>query len=92
MTMLEVFRNNDKEYLRWAGKNSTGFVVNVDEPPTSKEYPMVHRATHRLLTSPNKQNYTTKRYFKVCSDDLTELEEWAQRERGRSLNPCGTCM
>jgi hypothetical protein len=90
--MLEIFVNDEKGYLQWAAKNQHGFIVNADEPPTSLDYPMVHRVTHKAMTSPKRQNYTTGRYFKVCSNDMRELETWAKRERGRSLNPCGICM
>jgi hypothetical protein len=90
--MPEVFKNDEKGYLRWAASNPHGFIVNADEPPTSPDYPMVHRATHKAMTSPQRQNYTTGRYFKVCSNDMSELERWAKRERGKSLNPCGICM
>ena len=90
--MIEIFRNDDRGYLRWTAANPHGFIVNVDEPATSPDYPMIHRATHRSMTSPRRTNYTTKRYFKVCSADAGELERWAKRERGRPLNPCKACM
>jgi hypothetical protein len=90
--MFRQFVNDDKGYLRWALENPKGFIVNADEPPTSPDYPMVHRATDSRMTSPKNQNYTTRRYFKVCSNDLRELEAWARRERGRALKPCGHCM
>jgi hypothetical protein len=90
--MLREFRNDERGYLRWAAENPGGFIVNADEPATSPDYPMVHRSTHRSMTSPTRENYTTGRYFKVCSDNMRELEQWARRERGRSLNPCKQCM
>ena len=78
--MLEVFTNDDRGYLRWAMRNPRGFIVNADHDRVSPDYPMIHRATHRALTSPKKENYTTRRFFKVCSDKRNELERWA---RGR---------
>ena len=85
--MPEVFINDETGYLQWAAKNPNGFIVNVDEPPTSPDYPLVHRATHKVMTSPKRQ-----KLHKVCSNDMSELEKWAKRERSRSLNPCGKCM
>jgi hypothetical protein len=90
--MFEIFINDEKGYLRWAAKNPKGFIANADNDFRSPVYPMVHRATHKALTSPKRQNYTTGRFFKVCSDNMSELEKWAKRERGRSLTPCGICL
>jgi len=90
--MFKQFVNDDSGYLTWALENPNGYIVNADEPATSPAYPMVHRATDKRMTSPKNQNYTTGRFFKVCSNDMNELEVWAKRERGRALNPCGHCM
>ena len=90
--MFKKFEKDEERYLEWVQNNPNGFIVNADEPASSTEYPMVHRATHRLMTSPKKQNYTTGRYFKVCSNDMKDLETWAKQVRGRSLNPCRKCM
>ena len=90
--MPKIFINDEHGYLRWAANNPKGFIVNADEPHTSPDYPMVHRATHKAMTTSRRQNYTTGRYFKVCSNDMGELEKWAKRIRGRSLNHCGICM
>lgn len=90
--MEKVFIKDDKGYLLWATKNPNGFIVNADEPATSPDYPMVHRATHKALTSPKRKNYTTGRFFKVCSNDISDLEKWAKAKRGRKLTPCSICM
>lgn len=57
--MLREFRNDEKGYLRWAQENPHGFIANADEPARSPDYPMVHRATHRSMTSPTRKNYTS---------------------------------
>ncbi len=90
--MLRIFTNDEKDYLQWAVMNPRGFIVNSDHDRVSPDYPMIHRATHKALTSPKRQNYTTKRFFKVCSNKRHELEQWARRQRGRSLQPCRICM
>lgn len=90
--MPEIFRDDEKGYLLWAARNPDGFIVNTDKAGTDPHYPMVHRATHRIMTSPKIQNYTTASYFKVCSNDMDELERWSERERRKSLSRCGTCM
>ena len=84
-------KNMEAEYLAWVEANQNGFVVNIDEPQNFPQYPMVHRASHKAISSRKRSNYTTHQYFKVCHTDLEVLERWALRE-GHSLKCCGTCM
>jgi len=49
--VLEIFINNEKGYLRWATTNPNGYIVNADNDFVSPHYPMVHRATHKAMTS-----------------------------------------
>ena len=90
--MVEQFKNDEGGYLRWVTANPMGFVANVDEPQYVAQYPMVHSASHKAVSSPVRTNYTTGKYFKVCSTDLKALEEWSQRNYGRSLTRCAQCM
>lgn len=85
--MEEVFDKDEPGYLRWAETNRRiGYIVNTDHDERSPVYPMVHRATHRALTSERRGNYTTgPRFFKVCSTNIRDLERWAMRERNRPL-------
>ena len=89
--MLVRFENNEKGYLDWIRLNQSRFVLNTDQDHVSPVYPMLHRASHRLISSPARENYTTNRFFKVCSDNVRELESWSRTERGRSLTKCKTC-
>jgi len=56
--MVKRFEKDEQQYLDWAQNNPNGFIVNADEPATSPDYPMVHRATHKSMTSP--KNRTTR--------------------------------
>ena len=49
---------------------------------------MVHRTAHKLLTSSKIGGFTTGDYEKICSDDLTELEEWSKENYGKRLTFC----
>lgn len=90
--MILHFDNNEEEYLAWVHANPNGFVVNVDRARRVPHYPMVHRATHGLMSSPARTNYTTNDYIKICSPELSELEGFSLSEYGRALNRCETCM
>jgi hypothetical protein len=89
--MLERFEKDDRAYLDWVRGNQLGFVVNTDQDHVSPDYPMLHKASHGLISSPSRENYTNNRFFKVCSDNVEELESWSRAERGRSLTRCKTC-
>lgn len=86
------FDNDEEGYLAWVRANPTGFVVNVDRARRVPHYPMVHRATHGLMSSSTRTNYTANDYIKICSVDLGELEAHSLAEYGRVLNRCATCM
>ena len=89
--MIEKFQNDDLGYLAWVQSNPSGFVVNIDEPNTTPSYPMVHAASHRAISSGSRENYTSGRYFKVCSTSLTDLEKWTMEHYRRPLVRCKTC-
>ena len=72
--MIERFENDEAGYLKWVQSNSTGYVVNVDEPQYFPQYPMVHVATHKAISSTARSNYTSSGYLKFCSTDLEALE------------------
>ncbi len=66
--------------------------ANIDYDGRIRSYPMVHRASHKSLSTAKRGNYTTARYYKVCSQDLEELESWSRERFGKNLTRCKTCM
>jgi hypothetical protein len=52
---------------------------------------MLHRASCKHIKPPAYTNWTTTGFIKTCSTDVTALVEWARREVGGTLKPCGTC-
>jgi hypothetical protein len=89
---MQTFINNDDGYLAWVHSNPTGFVANVDQPQYVKQYPMVHRASHKAVTTSKRGNYTTARYYKVCSTDLAVLEAWSKATFNKKLTYCKSCL
>lgn len=84
---MEEFRDDDKAFQRWMTRHYRGYVVNCYRKPTP-DYLVLHASGCSSLT--RYENYTTKDYIKVCSEDLSELKAWA-RGLGGSLQPCGEC-
>ena len=90
--MIEEFPNDEEGYLRWVQSEPAGYVVNIDDPNSWPKYPMVHVASHKSMSSASRSNYTTGKYFKVCSVNLDELEQWSQRNYQKALTRCKSCM
>ena len=90
--MLRKFVNDEGGYLEWVSTNPNGFVVNVDEPQSWLNYPMVHLSTCKHIHSAARTNYTTGRYFKVCSTDFDELQRWSVDTYKKELTRCRHCQ
>jgi hypothetical protein len=90
--MVSVFDNDEDEYIAWVLANQDGFVANVDRDLNFSQYPMVHKATHKLIWSPKIGNFTTGDYTKFCSASLPDLERYAQSKYRRQLTYCATCF
>jgi hypothetical protein len=87
-TPMHIFKNDDEGYLEWVAAHPFGYIVNVDEPQQFANYPMIHGAAHKAMTSSKRSNYTTHQYYKVCGTSLPELEAWSQATFGRKLIRC----
>ena len=89
-TGFEQFVKDDEGYLCWLTENPRGFVVNSHRRPV-RIYLKLHRASCKHIQPPAYTNFTTNDYIKTCSTEVTALAEWARREVGGDLNPCGIC-
>ena len=92
-----IFKNrpNDDEFIEWIDENPNGFVLNILRPKTpsniSKEHPKIHFANCSGLKKSLGSSSTTKKYFKVCSNSIEELERWSLNTYQKGLTPCRTC-
>jgi hypothetical protein len=90
--MLEVFIDQDRQYLAWLAANPGGYVVNTYRSP-SPNYLKLHLSACRTISgNPTRGRWCTKDYAQVCSPIIGELTDWATREVGGKLEPCGTCL
>ncbi len=90
--MVIVFDYYESDYLSWVKSNPRGFVVNIDRARSVRNYPMVHSASHALISSDKIGNFTTGDYIKFCSTDLEALERFSESMLGCSLTRCSQCM
>ena len=97
MSDIEIFENmpNDDEFIEWIDENPNGFILNILRPKIpsniSKEHPKIHFANCSGLKKSLGSSSTTKKYFKVCSNSIEELEQWSWFKYQKGLTPCGTC-
>lgn len=95
---MQPFKNKEKEFLGWIRRHSdNGFLLNcVNGASDSPGWPyMLHRANCVKFTAPNRRsgkNFTTHRYFKVCSTDRAELELWAKSVLKEPVRKCRLCL
>ena len=95
MSDIVIFKNmpNDDDYNKWIEENSNGFVLNIDQTkdPSKiyKDYPKIHFANCGQLNK--RPGRTTRKYFKVCSNSIEELEQWSWFKYQKALTLCGTC-
>jgi hypothetical protein len=90
--MIHFFDRDEAGYLRWLTANPEGFVLNADRAGVMPQYPMIHRASHKLVSSPQIGNFTTGDYIKMCSADLDALAEAGRQRFGRAPTYCRQCM
>lgn len=84
-----IIENDDDIYLAWLESNPDGFVVNAENPPRAASA-RLHRATCRHISTPERSNWTTTGYIKVCSNLIDELKQWARGTVGEAAE-CGVC-
>lgn len=89
---VEVFDDRESEYLDWVARNPAGYIANMDRAERVPQYPMIHRATHRAVSSDRIGGFTTGAYLKLCSTDLDVLQRELQDRYRRAATQCKQCM
>lgn len=88
---VEVFDDRESDYLGWIARHPEGYVANVDRAGVVPQYPMIHRASHRLMSSDRIGGFTTGAYLKLCSTDLDALQREVQVRFKRPATHCKVC-
>lgn len=89
---VETFDDRESEYLDWIARHPDGYVANADRADVVPQYPMIHRASHRLMSSERIGGFTTGAYIKLCSIDLETLRRALHARFRRPATHCGHCM
>ena len=87
-----LFDDEEEAYLLRIEANPDGFVVNTDRRRTMPDYPMIHAANHKSLSSDKIGGFTSGAYIKICSPHRAKLEKFCEREFGRQVTVCATCL
>jgi hypothetical protein len=79
-----------QELQRWRTENSSGYIINVKSSTNA----MLHTSECRIHFG--DVNITEERYnlgnkTKICSNDKSELIEWAKKEIDGILKECKSC-
>ncbi|MGY1521526.1 hypothetical protein [Luteimonas sp. A482] len=89
---VEMFDNRESEYLAWVARHPAGYVANADRADNVAQYPMIHRASHRAVSSDKIGGFTTGAYIKFCSIDLELPRRELHARFKRRATHCGQCM
>jgi len=87
--MCEKFESNEAGFRKWLKENQEGYIINSDKQRSDPQYPKLHRASCKSLSS--WDNYTTNSYYKICCNDKQALERHIKGKDGRTLTYCGLC-
>jgi hypothetical protein len=92
---IEIFIDDDNNFLQWLLNNPSGFVVNCHKKP-SPDYLILHTAKCKTIRrlAKKRDNWIanwTNPYIKVCALEKTKLDDWAEKEIGGELQPCQRC-
>ncbi|HJS29826.1 MAG TPA: hypothetical protein VJ768_09400 [Anaerolineales bacterium] len=89
--MINVYKDDDLNYLHWIEKNPNGFVLNTTRPPLP-EFLILHRSScPAVYGDPEPENYWTIECVKVCADSTGQLSDWARDEVGGRPKACRIC-
>jgi len=95
---METFWNRERQFKQWIERHAeNGYLLNcIKGSEKSVGWPyLLHRAACSRFTTHNRRsgkNFTTHRYYKVCSTSMDELASWAKRERGNRVPKCSLCF
>jgi len=92
------FLNHEQAFTTWIRVHSEdGYLLNCIKAAGAAEgWPyMLHRADCIKFTVLNRRsgkNFTTRKYYKVCSTSMNEFSSWAKRRRGDMVPKCKICL
>jgi len=94
---METFWNRERQFKEWIRRHANdGYLLNCTKGSEHSGWPyLLHRAACSRFSARNRRsgkNYTTHKYFKVCSTSMDKLASWARRERGDRVPKCKLCM
>ncbi|MGB7359505.1 MAG: SIMPL domain-containing protein [Mycobacterium sp.] len=85
------FRDDDAGYLEWLAAHPDGYVINLLRSYSTTQA-RLHRADCRTISGEHSNGSAlTKKYVKVCADQLADLDQWAVNQVGEPIVRCGIC-
>lgn len=95
---MKTFWNDEAGFRSWIERHSEdGYLLNcVKGADRSVGWPYIlHRADCVRFTTPNRRsgkNFTTRKYYKVCATNMSELASWARQQRREKIPKCKLCQ
>jgi hypothetical protein len=90
--IVQTFQDDEQGYLDWVDAHLNGYVLNCLRSRGRSGFKL-HRASCRTIRgTPPRGGPWTGPYIKVCSDSVSELGIWANKQVGVPPSPCGICF
>ncbi len=91
--LIVTFEDDDPGYRAWLSANPSGYVVNSTKSGGGV-YLKLHGASCGTISGEpaSGTTWTRGQYRKICSARRGPLDDWARREYGEELDPCGFCF
>jgi hypothetical protein len=85
-----MFKDDDDGFFEWQEANPDGQFINTERKP-NPNYLVLHKSGCPHFKGSELLRWT-KDYVKICSDDRTALDEWANETVGGDITLCGICF
>ena len=85
------YRDDDEGYRDWLNRNPDGYVINIQRSHNPTDAHLHDADCWTLIDQLDRDVSLSGSYVKVCGGTLEEVNEWAAKNVGEWVQPCGTC-
>jgi len=90
---ITLFQDDDEGFFDWLDEHPDGFFLNAERNPGPR-YLVMHQPSCPHFKGDRAKMRWTKDYIKLCAEDSTPLEDWAEEAFGELAEPtlCSSCF
>jgi hypothetical protein len=90
---VTVFADGDDDgYRAWVAVHRGGYVINIQRNYNPSDAILHQADCHTINGEPARGDVFVGDYVKVCAVRRVALDDWARRQVGTLIPPCGLCF